>query len=89
MNVITGEPNISLLVKNENIRAVSDSKYWYGFIEEEQIDDQTLRLRFANNELRGFATWIISSGSLAQVEEPEELKVILAEFISRIIENYQ
>jgi predicted DNA-binding transcriptional regulator YafY len=89
MNVITGEPNISLLVKNENIRAVSDSKYWYGFIGDEAADENTTRLHFSNNEIRGFATWIISSGSMAQVEEPEELKVILAEFISRIIENYK
>lgn len=89
MNVITGEPNISLLVKNENIRAVSDSKYWYGFIGDEAADENTTRLHFSNNEIRGFATWIISSGSMAKVEEPEELKVILAEFISRIIKNYQ
>ena len=89
MNVITGEPNISLLVKNENIRAVSDSKYWYGFIGDEAADENTTRLHFSNNEIRGFATWIISSGSMAKVEEPEELKVILGEFISRIIENYK
>lgn len=89
MNVITGEPNISLLVKNENIRAVSDSKYWYGFIGDEAADENTTRLHFSNNEIRGFATWIISSGSMAQVEEPEELKAILAEFVSRFVENYQ
>lgn len=89
MNVITGEPNISLLVKNENLRAVSDSKYWYGFIGDEAADENTTRLHFLNNEIRGFATWIISSGSMAKVEEPEELKVILAELVSRIVENYQ
>ena len=89
MNVITGEPNISLLVKNENLRAVSDSKYWYGFIGDEAADENTTRLHFSNNEIRGFATWIISSGSMAKVEEPEELKVILAELVSRIVENYQ
>lgn len=89
MNVITGEPNISLLMKNENIRAVSDSKYWYGFIGDEAADENTTRLHFSNNEIRGFATWIISSGSMAKVEEPEELKAILAELVSRIVKNYQ
>lgn len=89
MSVVNDKANISLIIKPERIRLIEESKYWYGFIEEEPIDDQTCRVRFANNELRGFATWIISSGSLAQVEEPEELKAILAEFISGIITNYQ
>ena len=89
MNVITGEPNISLLVKNENIRTISDSKYWYGFINDEQVDEQTSRLYFSNTELRGFATWIISSGSYAKVEKPEELKNILEQYVSGIIQNYR
>lgn len=89
MNVISDKANISLIMNPERTRFLEESKYWYGFIEEEPIDDQTIRLRFANKELRGFASWIISSGLMAQVEEPEELKVILDEFITRIIENYQ
>jgi predicted DNA-binding transcriptional regulator YafY len=89
MNVISDKVNIALVIKTERIRLIDESKYWYGFIEEEKIDDQTSRLRFANSELRGFATWIISSGSYAKVEEPSELKEILNQYISGIIENYQ
>jgi len=88
MNVISDKANIALVVKAERIKLIDESKYWYGFIEEEKIDDRTSRLRFSNNELRGFATWIISSGSYAKVEEPEELKLILHQSISGIIENY-
>ena len=89
MNVISDKANISLIVKTDRIKLINESKYWYGYIDEETIDNHTSRLRFANNELRGFASWIISSGLMAQVVEPEELKVILDEFITRIIENYQ
>ncbi|MBV5348936.1 YafY family transcriptional regulator [bacterium] len=88
MNVVNDKANISLIMKTERIKFISESKYWYGFIEEEKIDDRTSRLRFSNNELRGFATWIISSGSYANVEEPEELKQIMDQSISGIIENY-
>jgi predicted DNA-binding transcriptional regulator YafY len=88
MNVVNDKANISLIMKTERIKFISESKYWYGFIEEEKIDDRTSRLRFSNNELRGFATWIISSGSYAKVEEPEELKQIMDQSISGIIENY-
>jgi predicted DNA-binding transcriptional regulator YafY len=89
MNVITGEPNISVIIKNENMQAVSDSKYWYGFIGDEVADEKTTRLHFSNNELRGFATWIISSGSYARVEKPKELETILNQYVSGIISNYK
>lgn len=89
MNVISEKANISLIMNPERTRFLEESKYWYGFIEEEPIDDQTIRLRFANKELRGFATWIISSGSFAKIEEPVELKQILDQLVSGIIENYQ
>lgn len=89
MNVISDKANISLIMNPERTRFIEESKYWYGFIEEEPIDDQTIRLRFANKELRGFATWIISSGSFAKIEEPVELKQILDQLVSGIIENYQ
>jgi predicted DNA-binding transcriptional regulator YafY len=88
LNVISDKANISLIMKTDRIKLINESKYWYGFTEEEKVDDQTSRLRFANNELRGFATWMISSGSYAQVEEPLELKQILDQYISGIIENY-
>jgi predicted DNA-binding transcriptional regulator YafY len=89
MNVISDKANISLIMKTDRIKLINESKYWYGFTEEEKIDDQTSRLRFANNELRGFANWIISSGSYAKVEEPIELKEILDQYVSGILENYQ
>ncbi|MBW8324963.1 MAG: YafY family transcriptional regulator [Prolixibacteraceae bacterium] len=89
LNVISDKANISLIMKTDRIKLINESKYWYGFTEEEKVDDQTSRLRFANNELRGFATWMISSGSYAQVEEPPELKQILDQYISGIIENYR
>ena len=88
MNVVSDNANITLIVKTNRIKLINESKYWYGFIEEETIDEQASRLRFANNELRGFANWIISSGSYAQVEEPYELKLILDQCISGLIENY-
>lgn len=89
MNVIDAEANISLLVQANRLQLIADSKYWYGFVEEEPLDREISRLHFANTELKGFASWIISSGSFAKVESPPELKEILDLLISGIIENYQ
>jgi predicted DNA-binding transcriptional regulator YafY len=89
MNVNAGEPNISLLLPKERIHLITESKYWYGFLDEEPIDDRLVRFKFSNTELNGFAKWIISSESFAQVEEPPELKEILNRIINGIIDNYQ
>lgn len=89
IKVISDEPNITLLVPTNRLNLIAESKYWYGFIDKEPVDDQLSRLRFSNNELRGFAIWIISSISYAKVEEPIELKEILDQYISEIIENYR
>lgn len=88
LNVVGEQANISVLVRADRLHLISESKYWYGFTEEENVDGQTCRLRFSNNELRGFALWLIASCSYARVEEPEELKQIMAGHISGIIENY-
>ncbi|HZL12129.1 MAG TPA: YafY family protein [Prolixibacteraceae bacterium] len=88
INVISDQANISLLVPARRLKLIAESKYWYGFTEEEVVDEQQVRLRFSNSELNGFASWIISSGSFARVEAPEELKLILNRSISGIIENY-
>jgi len=89
LKVISDEPNITLLVPTNRLNLIAESKYWYGFIDEEPVDDQLSRLRFSNNELRGFAIWIIISGSYARIEAPAALKEILDQFISGIIENYR
>ncbi len=86
--VVSGEVNISLVVPRSRLQLIAESKYWYGFTEEEDIDDQYCRLHFSNTEFRGFALWIISSGSFAKVEKPNQLRQILDEFISAIVENY-
>jgi predicted DNA-binding transcriptional regulator YafY len=80
--------NIALLMPTNRLKLIAESKYWYGFIDEEVVDGQMSRLRFSNNELRGFAIWIISSGSYAKVEAPEVLAQILDQYISGIIGNY-
>jgi predicted DNA-binding transcriptional regulator YafY len=88
LNVINDKANISMLVPVERLKLIAESKYWYGFVEEESIEGEFCRLRFANSELNGFARWIIGSGSYARIESPIELKEIMEHTISGLIENY-
>lgn len=80
--------NISVLLPKSKKKFVEDSKYWYGFIAEEETGNM-VRMEFSNNELRGFALWLLNTGSHAQVEKPKELQDIIAGFVRDMLENYK
>ena len=80
--------NISVLIPKQRKKFIEDSKYWYGFLSEEEVGDD-YRMEFSNDELNGFAVWLLNTGSHAQVERPEELKCIMTKFIRDLVENYQ
>jgi predicted DNA-binding transcriptional regulator YafY len=88
MNPIGNEPNIVILVGRKRMKFIEDSKYWYGFIAQEDEGDK-IRMRFSNDELNGFAIWLLNTGSHAQVEAPVELKEIIRGYVNEMIENYQ
>jgi len=75
------------LVPAERKKYLDDSKYWYGFLSEEEAGSW-IRMRFSNDELHGFASWLLNTGAYARIEEPEELKTILHHFIQETVNAY-
>lgn len=88
MNPIGNVANISILVDTKRVKMVEDSKYWYGFISDEKAGDK-VRMHFSNDELNGFAIWMLNTGSHAQVEEPAELREIIRGYVKDMVENYK
>ncbi len=85
--VVGSEANISLLIPQKRIKHLDESKYWYGYLSEEIQGDQ-VRVQFSNNELHGFASWILQTGCHAQVEYPEELKTHINKFVGELLKVY-
>lgn len=83
----TGEPNIIIRVAEERHKFLDESKYWYGFSHEEKTGDE-IRMYFANNEIKGFAAWLLNSGSFALIEEPEELRTTMNHWVQKMAERY-
>ena len=81
-------PNIVLLIPSDRKSNIEDSKYYYGFLEE-KAEEGFIRMKFSNNELHGFAGWLIGTRSLARVEEPPELKKILDSYINDLLRTRQ
>ncbi|MFA9392710.1 MAG: helix-turn-helix transcriptional regulator [Prolixibacteraceae bacterium] len=80
--------NITLLVPNKRKKLIEDTKYWYGFLNEEEVGGQFL-MRFSNDDLKGFAIWMLNTGCHARVEEPKALQDIVLSYIKDMIENYK
>ena len=80
--------NITIIISSDRKKIIDESKYFYGFQEEENIGG-TFRMKFANNELPGFAGWLVGTRSLAQVVEPPELQEILDLYIDELLQTRQ
>lgn len=87
-NSMEGEPNIAIVVKNESTRYMGDTKFWYGFVREEPVGEDKIRMYFANNELRGFAAWLLNTGCMAEIEKPDSLLDIIKSFVMDSYNNY-
>ncbi|OFX29712.1 MAG: hypothetical protein A2W90_22320 [Bacteroidetes bacterium GWF2_42_66] len=84
--IVSGDhANITIRISPERKKNIDDSKYYYGFTEEENIDG-VFCLKFMNTDLQGFASWLISSRSLAKVVEPPELQNILDLYIDELLQ---
>lgn len=70
---LQGETNISIVVPKNRKSFLDRTKHWYGFVEEQELDNG-FQMKFVNNELNGFAIWLLNSGCYAIIETPDELK---------------
>lgn len=86
--IITSEVNISLLIPKNRAKHLEEARYWYGFLSEEEEGDW-VRMQFSNNDLRGFALWILNTGSRARVEFPAELSAIITNHVNELVETYR
>jgi predicted DNA-binding transcriptional regulator YafY len=81
------EPNITVTIPQTKQKMVIDTKYWYGLVKEEAVDD-LVKMHFTNDDLHGFALWLLNTGCMAKIEKPQLLKAIVEQIIKETIENY-
>lgn len=83
----TGNANISLRIPDVFKNRIDESKYWYGFISEENLVNEC-RMHFANEELMGFAVWMLNSGCMATIEKPRQLKEYISNIVTSTYKHY-
>lgn len=64
--------SIKVRFTNDYLSRIKDSKYWYGFLHWTQHKAHT-ECVFVNNDLAGFARWLLWAGENVYIIEPPEL----------------
>lgn len=80
--------NIVIEVEKRHAKAwFGDGKKYYGLVFEENRGE-SIRCGFVNNELTGFAAWLLNCGCMARVERPDELRQKIREMIMETCSGY-
>jgi predicted DNA-binding transcriptional regulator YafY len=83
----TGYFKITIEVSHTLALYIRDSKYWYGWVEENQVQDG-FAMRFLNPDLDGFARWVTTMGDQVKILGPDELREKVLEMVDVLTKAY-
>lgn len=78
---------IKVRFTNEYLSRIKDSKYWYGFLHWTQYETNT-ECVFVNNDLEGFARWLLWAGENVEILEPIELSKSFQGLVSTLATHH-
>ena len=82
-----GWQQITILVNKEHLTQLEITKYWYGFMEQNETTEG-VEMRFLNPDLTYFAKWLISISPSPKVLEPQELTVNIKQLVTKLAKQY-
>ncbi|MDE5421576.1 YafY family transcriptional regulator [Ancylomarina sp. DW003] len=79
---------IELKVSKTLAHLLHESKYWYGFLNQQENGDG-LNMKFLNPDLNGFARWILGMTEKVEILSPVKLNTSLQEMVQKLSDNYK
>ena len=79
---------IELKVEKQLARWLQESKYWYGFLSEQETGNY-INMKFLNPDLNGFARWILTMTDKVEILSPVKLHTMLHEMVQKLCTKYQ
>ncbi|HLZ16941.1 MAG TPA: YafY family protein [Cyclobacteriaceae bacterium] len=76
-----------ILFDKKEARYVNNSRHYFGFVSEEEIDGQ-VRMKFLTADFQMIARWILSYGRGIEIESPDELRNIVLGLVEELQEHY-
>jgi predicted DNA-binding transcriptional regulator YafY len=83
----TAPQEVAVLFDKEIVPLVSNTKYYYGFVNQEAAGDKK-RLYFLTGFLEGLARWLLMFTNGVTIESPPILKTIMEDLADEIKEHY-
>ena len=78
---------VVIAVNKEIMRYIGDGKKYYGFVSQEEKDDEVEMIFMASNPMDGLARWYMMFGDYARIIEPASLKERIKELAEKTKEN--
>lgn len=77
----------TVLFEKKEAMYVSNSKHYFGFISEEEVEGQ-LRMKFLTADMQLLARWLLSYGKGVEIESPDELKSTIQGLVEELQAHY-
>jgi predicted DNA-binding transcriptional regulator YafY len=80
---------VVVLFEKASVRFIGNTRYHYGFVSEEEVDDKIVRLTFLTSYLGSLCRWLLMYGNRVEIESPEKARDIVCELIEELSVHYQ
>ncbi len=80
--------SIKILVHKSMLRHIQEQKYYYGFINQEEVDNERVAMYFLVSSLESFVRWMLMFSEYVEIISPDELKDRLRELIKSLYQKY-
>jgi predicted DNA-binding transcriptional regulator YafY len=68
-------------------RYVKNTRYYYGYVSEELAGDRC-HMTFLVGNMRSFCRWLMSYGTVVEIESPDKLKETMEEMVEELAHHY-
>jgi predicted DNA-binding transcriptional regulator YafY len=80
--------SIKIIVHKSILRHTQEQKYYYGFVNQEEIDYERFTMDFLVSSLEAFARWLLMFSDYVEIISPNELTERLKNLIKNLHQKY-
>jgi predicted DNA-binding transcriptional regulator YafY len=79
---------VVVIMQNEFIRYIRESRYYYGFVKDEPVDGHCTRMYYMTGHMDYFARWLLTFTNAVKVESPQALKDAMTSLSQQLYQHY-
>jgi predicted DNA-binding transcriptional regulator YafY len=79
---------VKIVIHKKIAQYLQSQKYYYGFVQQVEQNEETVEMTFSTGELKYFARWILMFGNQVQVVSPESLTMEMRRLSKEIFGHY-